>query len=352
MLNPPLLDGLESSFVQTARLRTHLITSGTADGIPVIFIHGNCSAARFFEETLLALPAQFRGIALDMRGYGRSETAPVDATRGLRDFSDDLHALVEALGLQRPHLVGWSLGGTVALQYAIDHPEALRSLTLIAPGSPYGFGGTRDAQGTPTTADFAGSGGGMVNPEFVGRLRERDSSADSPSSPRNVMNAIYFKPPFRSPREDVFTDEIVTTVCGDDNYPGDGVPSANWPGGAPGTRGVNNALSPKYCNLSAFATIAVRPPVLWVRGDSDQIVSDTSTSDMGFLGQLGVVPGWPGAEAFPPQPMVSQTRQVLEHYAASGGQYREIVLTDCGHSPHIEQPAAFQAALFEFLTAA
>jgi pimeloyl-ACP methyl ester carboxylesterase len=73
------------------------------------------SAARFFEELMVALPVQYRLIALDLRGYGRSEVAPVDATRGVRDFSDDLHALVQTLGLERPHLLGWSLGGNVVL---------------------------------------------------------------------------------------------------------------------------------------------------------------------------------------------------------------------------------------------
>lgn len=352
MLNPPLLEGLQASFVQTDRLRTHVITSGQADGVPVILIHGNCSAARFFEETMLALPPQFRVLAPDLRGYGRSERVPVDATRGLRDFSDDLYALVQTLGLQRPHLLGWSLGGAIAMQYAIDHPDALASLTLVAPGSPYGFGGTRDLNGTPTTDDFAGSGGGMVNTEFVQRLKAGDRSAENAASPRNVMNSIYFKPPFRAAREDLFTDEILTTFCSQDNYPGDAVTSSNWPGSAPGTRGVNNALSPKYCNLSSFASIASRPPVLWVRGDSDQIVSDTSTSDIGFLGQLGLIPGWPGADAFPPQPMVSQMRAVLDRYAANGGHYREVVLTECGHSPHIEKPTEFQAAFSDFLTGA
>lgn len=349
MLNPPLLDGLEASIVQTARLRTHIITRGPADGEPVIFVHGNLSAARFWEETMVALPSRFRAIALDMRGYGRSETAPVDATRGMRDFSDDLFALVEALKLDRPHLVGWSLGGCVVMQYAIDQPERVASLTLSAPGSPYGFGGTRDLDGTPTTPDYAGSGGGVVNPEFARRIAAGDRSADSPFSPRNVMNGMYFKPPFRSSREDVFVDEILLTVHHEQNWPGDAVPVSNWPGVAPGVYGVNNALSPKYCNLSALAELAQPVPVLWIRGDADMIVSDASMSDLGTLGSLGLVPGWPGADAFPSQPMVSQTRAVLDRYAANGGRYQEVVLPDCGHSPHVEQPEAFRESFFKCL---
>lgn len=352
MPNSPLLDNLQAGVVKTSRLRTHIITSGPQDGKPVVLLHGNASAARFYEEVMAALPSGFRAIAPDMRGYGRSEAAPVDATRGVRDFSDDLYALIQTLGLKRPHLVGWSLGGAVVMQYAVDHPKDIASITLIAPASPYGFGGTCDAAGTPTSPDFAGSGGGLAKPDFVQRIATGDRSADSPFSPRNVMNALYFKPPFRSPREDVLVEEIVSTVCGRDNYPGDWVTTATWPGVAPGTRGVLNAYSPKYCNLRAFAAIEPRPPVLWVRGDSDQIVSDTSLSDPGFLGQIGVLPGWPGPEVFPPQPMVSQTRAVLEMYAANGGHYQEVVLQDCAHSPHIEHPKAFYEAFFAFLVGA
>ena len=90
---------------------------------------------------------------------------------------------------------------------------------------------------------------------------------------------------------------------------------------------------------------AHKPPVTWVRGSADAIVSDTSLFDLAYLGQLGAVPGWPGAEACPPQPMVGQTRAVLERYAAAGGSFTEVVLDGCGHSPHIERPDEFLAAL-------
>jgi pimeloyl-ACP methyl ester carboxylesterase len=61
------------------------------------------------------------------------------------------------------------------------------------------------------------------------------------------------------------------------------------------------------------------------------------------------VPGWPGAEEFPPQPMVTQTRAVLDRYAAAGGAYREVVLPGVGHSPHVERPQEFVVALLEHL---
>ena len=349
------LPGITARTVRTSRLRTALLAGGPEAGAPVIFLHGNVSSARFWEETLAALPPAYRGLAPDLRGFGGSEALPVDATRGLRDFSDDLHALIDTLGLaagdRRVHLVGWSTGGGIAMQYAIDHAERVASLVLVAPLAPYGFGGTRDAAGAPCWPDHAGSGGGTANPEFVRRLAAGDRGAESDTSPRTVLNAFYFKPPFRAPaaREEVFVSSLLSTKTGDGNYPGDAAPSANWPGVAPGTTGVNNALSSRYCDLSTFARIAPRPPVLWVRGADDQIVSDRSLFDFGTLGQLGAVPGWPGPAVFPPQPMIAQTRAVLDAYRERGGAYREEVFAGCGHSPHVEQPAAFRDLLHPFL---
>ena len=97
-----LLEGVSSEVIVTPRLETHVLTSGPEDGIPVLFLHGNASSSRFFEETLAALASlpRYRGLAPDMRGYGDSETRPLDATRGLTDFSDDLQDLAQAFGLE------------------------------------------------------------------------------------------------------------------------------------------------------------------------------------------------------------------------------------------------------------
>lgn len=368
MATPTYLPGVTVRTVATPRLNTSYFAKGSESDIPVIFIHGNVSSSRFYEETLAALPEGFYGIAPDLRGFGGSETKAIDATRGLRDFSDDLHAFVEALGLakvksgglgglfggtksRKIHFVGWSMGAGVTMQYAIDHPDLVASLTLISPLSPYGFGGTKDVNGTFTYPDLAGAGGGTANPDFVKLLGENDRGAESPNSPRNVMNTFYFKPPFKAApdREEAFVDSMLTTRTGEGNYPGDMTPSGNWPNVAPGKRGVNNTMAPNYCNLSSFARLAQHPPVLWVRGADDQIVSDNSFFDLGTLGKLGFVPGWPGDETYPPQPMVSQMRAVLDTYRANGGTYEELVLSDCGHSPLIEKPAEFRQALFALL---
>ena len=199
-------------------------------------------------------------------------------------------------------------------------------------------------------AFFAGSGGGTVNPDFVQRIAQGDRGNEQ-NSPRTVLNTFYFKPPFRAPadREEIYLTGLLSTKVTPGNYPGDMTPSNNWPGVAPGRQGVINALAPKYMNQADFANINPKVPLLWLRGANDQIVSDTSVFDLGFLGQLGAVPDWPGAEVYPPQPMVTQTRTVLSLYQANGGQYREVVLPDCGHSPHIEKSREVYELVHSFL---
>jgi pimeloyl-ACP methyl ester carboxylesterase len=351
-----VLSGITAATHATARLAVHALERGPRDGDAVVLLHGNVSAARFWEETMLALPQRAWALAPDLRGYGRTEERPIDATRGLRDFADDLEALLVALGRgdARVHLVGWSVGAGVAMQYAIDRPARVASLALVAPMSPYGFGGTRDAAGAPCAPDFAGSGGATAAAELVQRIAAGDASDESALSPRSVLRQFYVRPPFRvdPAREDVLVEEILSSSTAPGCYPGDSTPSAAWPGIAPGRLGMNNAISPAYCDLSPFARIAPRPPVLWIRGADDQIVSDTSMFDLGYLGQLGAVPGWPGADVYPPQPMVAQVRAVLDAYRAAGGRYREVVLPAVGHAPHLEAPEAFRAALGELLAEA
>lgn len=344
MSSIPLMDGITSRMVDTPRLRQHVRFSGPENGTPVLLVHGNASSATFWEEVMLALPEGFQGIAPDLRGYGDTEDVVADATRGMADWSDDLLALMDALGHQQFHVAGHSLGGSVVYRLMADAPDRLLSVTLACPGSPYGFGGTKGLDGTPCFDDYAGSGGGTVSPEFAKRIAEGDRSADHPqASPRVVMNAFYWKPPFRPNREEELLSGVLSEKVGPDRYPGDFVASSNWPGVGPGVYGPANALSPKYVGdtVSKLLGASAKTRVLWVRGVDDQIVSDQSLFDFGTLGALGAVPDWPGQEVFPPQPMVSQTRVVLEQYAANGGQFAEHALPECGHSPYIEQHDAF-----------
>ena len=254
---------------------------------------------------------------------------------------EDLLALMEVLEIEKAHLVGWSLGAAPIYRMMIEQPEKILSVTLIAPVSPYGFGGTKGLEGEATYADYAGSGGGLVNAEFVRRIDAGDRSSDNQNSPRNIINSFYYVPPFRAADEEVLLTASMQEKIGEDRYPGDSSPSANWPFVGPGNFGPINAGSPKYMASDVPLLIAAgpKPPVLWVHGEKDQIVSDTSLFDIPVLGKLGFVPGYPGEEVMPPQPMIGQTRAVLQKYQQNGGYFEEFKIMDAGHGVFIEKPA-------------
>lgn len=350
-MSVPTLAGVTARTVTGDRVETRVLFAGPDDGIPVLFLHGNLSSATWWEETMVALPDRFRGIAPDQRGYGDADHgAKIDATGGVGDLVDDAISLLDTFGIDRTHLVANSLGGVVAWGLLAGHSDRLLTVTLADPGSPYGFGGTRDADGTPTWDDFAGSGAGLINPELIRLMTEGDDSLDSPFTVRSALRSMVVKPPFVPEREDDLVAAMLSTHIGDREYPGDAVPSENWPGSAPGVWGPNNMLSPKYLDLAdAVVSADPKPSIVWLRGDSDLSVSDSAMADAGTLGGMGLIPGYPGADVYPPQPMLAQTRAVLDRYADNGGTYREKVIADAGHVPFIEKPDEFNEVLHAHL---
>ncbi len=342
---------ISSQFVKTERLTMHVLSSESSEATQtVLFIHGNASSAVFWKGLMAELPPQYRAFAPDLRGYGDTEDVLIDATRGMMDFVEDIQSLTNALKINRYHVIGHSMGGSVIWSLLAVENQKIASITLVNPGSPYGFGGTKDINGSPCNPDFAGSGGGIVNPQFAEFIRTKYKGSEDPlASPRVVMNNFYWKPPFKPDNEEELLESLLSERIGAQRYPGDFVPSANYPFAAPGVWGPANALSPKYLGNSVknFIENTHKPPILWVRGSDDQIVSDHSLFCMGTLGKLGLIPNYPGETAYPPQPMVSQTRQVLLQYEECGGSYQEVVMSNTGHTPFIENQAAF---LTEFLT--
>jgi pimeloyl-ACP methyl ester carboxylesterase len=343
------LPGIDAQIVRTARLQTRVLFAGSETGTPVIFLHGNVAAATFWEETMLALPEQFRAVAPDQRGFGLSDTdAHIDATRGFADWADDVIALADSFGWQRFHVVGHSLGGCIGWSLIGTHPQRLQSVTLVSPGPPCGFPGAHGQRGELNFEDGAGSGGGLTHSRFVEQLRAGDRElTDEFFSPRAVMNRVLWQPPFRPAREEDLLTAMLQIHLGEHHFPGDWQPSANWPGFAPGRFGPVNALSPKYNQhvLDQLTGAQQKPPLLWIYGTSDAIISDASLSDLGQQGKLGLRPDWPGGEIFPPQPLLTQVRFALDRYEQTGGTVERLVLPDVGHTPFLEAPEKVHEAI-------
>jgi len=347
----PTLEGITSKNITTTRISTRVLFGGSEGGEPVLFLHGNWSCATWWEESLLRLPEGCFGIAPDLRGYGQADLKKkVNAENGAGDWVDDAVTLLDYLGYESAHIVGCSLGGYVVWKMMLNYPGRIRSVVLVNPGSPYGFSGTRDMEGTPCFNDFAGTGGGIRNQAMIQRVKEGDRDLSGEFSPRAGIRSLFIAP-FVPEREEALLSSVLSTHLGEQDIPGDFVPSPNWPFVAPGNWGPHNAVSPKYADdIKGLYDGRISVPVLWLRGSHDQVVSDQSRSDIGCLGKQGFIPGWPGEEIYPPQPMLKQTRHVLGNYQKAGGSYREVIIEDTAHIPFIERPDEFSRYLAEFIS--
>ena len=99
-------------------------------GRPLILLHGGLGSGEMFEPILPALSERHRVITVDLEGHGR--TADIDRPIDARLMADDIGALIDHLGLERPDLVGYSLGGGVAFFTAVNYPEKVGKLVVAS----------------------------------------------------------------------------------------------------------------------------------------------------------------------------------------------------------------------------
>ncbi len=99
-------------------------------GKPLILLHGGVGASEMFGPVLPMLSESRQVIAVHLQAHGR--TADIDRPLRFELMADDITALIKHLGIERADIMGYSLGGGVALQTAIRHPEVVRKLVLIS----------------------------------------------------------------------------------------------------------------------------------------------------------------------------------------------------------------------------
>ena len=99
-------------------------------GQPLVLLHGGVGAAEMFGEVLPLLAAGRQVIAVDLQAHGR--TADIDRPMRYEAMADDIAGLIEHLGLEHADVMGYSLGGGVALQTAIRHPARVRRLVVVS----------------------------------------------------------------------------------------------------------------------------------------------------------------------------------------------------------------------------
>jgi pimeloyl-ACP methyl ester carboxylesterase len=115
-------------------VRLRIAESGPSDGAPVVMLHGWGASLYMYRHALERFPRLgLRTIAADLRGYGLSDKPLADDSYSLNAYCEDLDALLDELALSRVALVGQSMGGGLALRYALTRAERIAKLALINP---------------------------------------------------------------------------------------------------------------------------------------------------------------------------------------------------------------------------
>ena len=102
---------------------------GDASGTPVIFLHGFTDSWHSFESTLPHLPKSIRAFAITQRGHGHSFKP--EAAYQMKDFASDVAAFIKAKNLDQVVIVGHSMGGLVAQQFALDFPKLTKAIVIV-----------------------------------------------------------------------------------------------------------------------------------------------------------------------------------------------------------------------------
>jgi len=123
--------GAENSSVQVAGYRLHYLVEGPADGPPMVLVHGLGGRAEDWRNLAPWLAqAGFRVYMPDLPGFGRSEK-PAGFSYSVRGQAEVLAGFLDAMGLKRVDLAGWSMGGAIVQHVAAKHPERVRRLILL-----------------------------------------------------------------------------------------------------------------------------------------------------------------------------------------------------------------------------
>lgn len=143
---------LETGFATVNGAKLYYEIAGA--GRPLVLLHAGLTDGRMWDDQFHVFAQHYRVMRYDLRGYGKS-----DQPGESYSHSDDLHGLLQALGIQKAALMGVSLGGRTVIDFALQHPEMVEALILVAAGlSGYQWAESADlieANGAANMGDVA-----------------------------------------------------------------------------------------------------------------------------------------------------------------------------------------------------
>ncbi|MBN2112974.1 MAG: alpha/beta fold hydrolase [Acidimicrobiia bacterium] len=188
---------LRRRFVPTGEGRTHLLEAGPEDGDVVLLLHGSASNSATWLGDIPVWARAFRVVAADIPGHpGLSEGLPLALSSP--DTAAWLQGLLDQIGAETVRMVGMSLGGWAALDYATRHPDRIRGLSLLAPAGLAPVRGSFVLRALPLS--LLGKWGSDRTQHLVFGGRE----VPPPVLEFGRLVARHHRPPLERPR--VFTD--------------------------------------------------------------------------------------------------------------------------------------------------
>lgn len=267
----------------------------------IVLVHGNMTSSKHWDLLMDALDPKYKLYAMDLRGFGGSSYN--NRITSIKDFSDDLKGFVDALGLEDFHLIGWSTGGTVCMQFVADYPGLCDKLVLLASGSTRGYpmyftkqDGSPDLEKRLKTIEEVEKDGKTIGVQGLYDTKNRDGL-------KAVWNAVIYT--HNQPEEEKY-EEYIDDMLTQRNL-ADVYHALNIYNISSHHNGVNDGT-----DQARDVTV----PVLILRGDRDFVVTE------------------------------QMTQEIVEDL---GENAKYVPLKDMGHSPLVDNLEVLKAEIEEFL---
>lgn len=282
-------------FLMIGSVKTHFVRTGDV-GRPVVLIHGFGASTYTWQKAMAALAPRYRVYALDLKGFGLS-AKPKDGQYHVGAYTDQLLGFLDAMKLDRPVLVGHSLGGALATRIALFHPERVGALVLVSP-VPVSLSRDHDALNRVGGGEVrtAAEKAALLNPKLASRMIPvLLRSAITRQTVEAGLKLAYHDPKHVTPELVEIYYRPITI------------------------EGAAEALA----SMATLPPPAAPPPPL-----------------QGL--KIPALVAWGGHDAVMPL-------ERFETYARTIPGAEKVVFPGSGHVPHEEEPDAFNARLLEFL---